>query len=188
MWDQITVEDNDFSWLATALQNDTAVAGTDGSYYSDMAPQISGAGWIIYCFQICKLLVPWRVIRGLLALHIFLHSIKKCFDTIASSPTHIWCENLGALTAVKRHRKKISTGTMTQANISWVLQAVRRNNISTHQYFHVPTHQDNINIIVWDCLSLQAQLNCICDSSCPTLIRQTQVATIFPVASNKQQM
>ena len=49
MWEQVQQEGGDISWLVEALQNNTAVLVTDGSYDRECAPSVSGAGWKITC-------------------------------------------------------------------------------------------------------------------------------------------
>ena len=61
------------------------------------------------------------------------------------------CEQQIPLFPVLMSHKHVATGTK-QADVFR----------STHQYFHVLAHQDDL--LSWECLSLQAQLNCICNA------------------------
>ena len=47
------------TWLATALQEGTATMVTDGPYNGPLAPNISGAGWIVACTAQHKCLGGW---------------------------------------------------------------------------------------------------------------------------------
>ena len=184
MWDQLKVDDNNFGWLVSALTNGMAVAVTDGSYNSDMSPNISGAGWIIYCFRTGKQVMGnfYKVstsansypgeLLGLLALHVFLWNVEQHYS-LASSPTQNWCYNLDALKATKCPRKCVATGTK-QADVFCSLHALHRRHKTTHQYFQVLTHQDDL--LSWECLSLQAQLNCICNAQAKAAIRRGAMA------------
>ena len=177
MWEQLAVDNNDFGWLASAT-NGTAVTITDGSYNRDMPPNIFGAGWIIYCFWTGKQVMGnfYEVstsadsyhseLLGLLALHIFLWNVEQHYS-LASSPTQIWCDNLGALMATKRPCKQVATGTK-QAHVFRSLRPLRCKHKTTHQYFHDLAHHDNL--LSWECLSLQAQLNCICNAQAKTAV------------------
>lgn len=42
-------DSNNMEWLHKALEEGTAVMVTDGSYNQSLAPDISGAGWMIAC-------------------------------------------------------------------------------------------------------------------------------------------
>jgi hypothetical protein len=185
MWEHIEADDNDFSWIADALKNGTIIAVTDGSYHQDMAPTISGAGWILYCFRTGKQVTgsfyehsptagAYRgELLGMLALHVFLYAVEDHFN-LTGCPTHIWCDCKGALYAIKRRRKRVSTGTK-HADVFRALRGVRRKTKTDHQYSHVLAHQDDI--MSWDCLSIQAQLNCICDSLAKAAVRRGHFAT-----------
>jgi hypothetical protein len=49
MWEQMSGDTADMSWLATALTNGTVIMAADGSYNRNKSTLISGAGWIIRC-------------------------------------------------------------------------------------------------------------------------------------------
>ena len=49
MWAKVINEGSNLDWLVNALNNGTVI--TDGSYKKDIAPDVSGAGWVIYCTQ-----------------------------------------------------------------------------------------------------------------------------------------
>ena len=68
--DVISHVEGDFSkmaWLATALKQGTAVMVTDGSFNKSLAPDISGAGWMIACTTRRKMLNGWFYERSLKA-------------------------------------------------------------------------------------------------------------------------
>ena len=49
MWDGIQDEHQDISWLVEGLRNGTLICVTDGSYDRNIAPDISGAGFLLCC-------------------------------------------------------------------------------------------------------------------------------------------
>ena len=51
MWAKVINEGSNLDWLVNALNNGTVISVTDGSYKKDIAPDVSGAGWVIYCEQ-----------------------------------------------------------------------------------------------------------------------------------------
>ena len=57
MWTNISNEGSGLSWVIKSMTNGTAVWVTDGSYMKEIAPTISGDGWILLCtnsgFRIC---------------------------------------------------------------------------------------------------------------------------------------
>ncbi|KAL7524534.1 hypothetical protein ACHAXR_000614, partial [Thalassiosira sp. AJA248-18] len=48
MWEGLDLPD-DMGWIADALSANTLIGVTDGSYDRKKGPNISGAGWILYC-------------------------------------------------------------------------------------------------------------------------------------------
>ena len=49
MWTNIVNEGGNLAWVVDAMTNGTAIWVIDGSYIIEIAPDISGAGWILYC-------------------------------------------------------------------------------------------------------------------------------------------
>ncbi len=49
MWEHIVKGDINVNWIRDALANGTFLAVTNGSYDREMAPTVSGLGWIIVC-------------------------------------------------------------------------------------------------------------------------------------------
>ncbi|MGB2419943.1 MAG: hypothetical protein ACPH9Z_07405, partial [Luminiphilus sp.] len=54
MWQNVGNDDNSLDWLVAAIERGTTIWVTDGSYNKDIAPNISGAGWVIYCTETKK--------------------------------------------------------------------------------------------------------------------------------------
>ena len=64
--------------------------------------------------------------------------------------------------------KRVSTGTK-HADAFCALGGVCWKTKTEHQYLHVLAYQDGV--MSWYCLSIQAQLNCICDSLAKAAVR-----------------
>jgi hypothetical protein len=54
MWEHMTGDTADMSWLATALINGTVIMAADGSYNMNKSTVISRAGWILRCLSTGK--------------------------------------------------------------------------------------------------------------------------------------
>lgn len=97
MWSNNVNEGVDFQWVIDAIANLTVVWVTDGSYNKDVAPLISGAGWVLYCrrsntrmygsfFKVSPKAGSYRVeLLGLFAIHILVSAIKQNFELSAST-------------------------------------------------------------------------------------------------------
>lgn len=107
MWEHLEIGD-DLTWLANAIQEGTAVAVTDGSYNKKLAPNISGAGWIIRCKASGKEVRgsfseystsagSYRgELLGTLAINTFLLAIEEYYQP-HKNETVVFCDNKGAV-------------------------------------------------------------------------------------------
>jgi len=127
MWTNIVNEGTDLHWVVLALTNGTAIWVTDGSFIKEIAPDISGAGWILYCTRTGHRLYGSFVekspyagsyrgeLLGLLAIHTVIRAVELFFKiTVASGK--VCCDNQGALYKSKQDRRRIPTGA-SQADI-----------------------------------------------------------------------
>ena len=123
-----------------ALTNGTAIWVTDGSYIKEVAPDISGAGWILHCTRTTYRLYGSFVekspyagsyrgeLLGLLAIHTLARAIEIFYKvTIASGK--ICCDNQGALHKSKQDRRRIPTGA-SQADIKRSLRNVKNSMVT----------------------------------------------------------
>ncbi len=56
MWSNIVNEGQGLQWVVSAMRDSTAIWITNGSFNLNVAPLVSGAGWILYCMKAkCKL-------------------------------------------------------------------------------------------------------------------------------------
>ena len=51
MWENVSGNIRDVEWVATAMEQGTAVVASDGSFNPKQSTQVCSAGWIVYC---CK--------------------------------------------------------------------------------------------------------------------------------------
>ena len=186
MWANIVNEGADLTWVVEAITNSTAVWVTDGSYNKDVAPLISGAGWILFCtrtkqrlygsfFEVSPNAGSYRAeLLGLLAIHLLASAIEQYFGLSASTAV-IACDNKGALFKSKEYRRRIPNSA-SQADIKRVLRNVKTKLKVSFEYEWVRAHQDDIKL--WHQLTLLQQLNCICD----TLAKAAVTRSLTPTA------
>jgi hypothetical protein len=191
MWEEITNEGDGFQWILDAITGGTALWVTDGSYNKDVAPTVSGAGWMLYCTATGKRMYgsfyeasgsdgSYRgEILGLAAIHILVAAIEQ-FYSLTPGTARICCDNRGALFKSKVYRRRIPTGA-SQADIKRVLRNVKTTLHTTFQYEWVASHQDRYKF--WHQLSLTAQLNCLCD----TLAKQAVARSLNPRVPRRSQ-
>jgi hypothetical protein len=74
MWQYVEGDSSKLTWLATALTNGTAVMVTDGSFNQALAPDISGAGWMITCTS------QWKMLGG----RFCEWSLRQALTTVSS--------------------------------------------------------------------------------------------------------
>ena len=159
--------------VVEAISNGTAVYVTDGSYMRTLAPDIDGAGWVIYCHTRKRILLRGSMsernamagsyrgeLLGLLAIHLWVSAVETYFSLPAGKRGTVACDNLGALNRCKQRRKKISPRTK-HADILRVFRTLHRKICGTFHYQHVYGHQDRTRL--WHQLSLLEKLNCKCD-------------------------
>ena len=108
MWTNISNEGPGLSWVIKAMTNGTAVWVTDGTYKKEIAPTISGAGWILLCkqsgFRICGSFAEYTSsagsyrgeFLGLLAIHTLCAALED-YNSLTEATGVICCGNQGAL-------------------------------------------------------------------------------------------
>ena len=108
MWSNIVNEGKNLEWAVNALTEGTAIWVTDESYVKEIAPDISGAGWILYCTGTKHILygsfaekLPYAgSYRGelleLLVIYTLVRAIE-IFYKVKIASGKICCDNQGAL-------------------------------------------------------------------------------------------
>jgi hypothetical protein len=91
MWDYVSDKESDPLWLKEALKQGMAILATDGSYSQTRGTHVSGAGWVIACQKMQRMLKgsfyknsgdasPYRgELLGLVALHTIILQICKYY-------------------------------------------------------------------------------------------------------------
>ena len=172
MWQNVGNDDTSLDWLVTAIERGTTIWVTDGSYNKDIAPTISGAGWVIYCTETKKRFYgnfyeqspsagSYRgELLGLLALHTLATALEKYFS-LADGVAKLCCDNQAALFKSKEPRKRIPTGS-SQGDIKRALRNVKAASTMRFNYEWVESHQDRYKL--WTQLTVEQRLNCCCDT------------------------
>ena len=177
MWTNVGNDGTNLDWVVAALSSGTAIWVTDGSYNKDIAPHVSGAGWVLYCTSTGKRLYgnfyefseaagSYRgELLGLLAIHTLAAAFESFYD-IHLGAIKICCDNKGALHKSEEQRRRIPTGAsqadIKRADIKRVLRNLKAVIKGTMQYEWVPSHQDKYKL--WHQLPIEQQLNCMCDT------------------------
>jgi hypothetical protein len=112
MWESLNLsedgEDEDGAWLREAIEENTLVAVTDGSYMKELYPDMNSCAFILeysrgrgrmlgaFSEQTMAACSYGGELLGLLAIHLILLSIDKINPTLTGS-VHIYSDCLGAL-------------------------------------------------------------------------------------------
>ena len=172
MWTNVKNEGPNLRWVVDAITNGTALWVTDGSYNRTVAPHTSGAGWLVYCTATKRKMTGFFYERsqragsyraellGLLAIHTLLAALEAYYKLPPSSGK-ICCDNQGALYKSKEYRRRIPVGA-SQADIKRCFRNVKTGLCAKLVYEWVESHQDRLKL--WFQLSLEQQLNCLCDT------------------------
>lgn len=175
MWQNMHIDcDTSMDWFLAALAHGSLVWVTDGSHNPKCAPEISGAGWIVKdcttnrrwaCsfFEISDRANSYRAeLLGLYSIHVFILALSTYFELPKSTTTKLRCDNKGALRTSSRRHKRIRPSSKC-ADILRCFRSVhdKLQHIHIH-YGYVAAHMDDI--LHWDDLTLEQQLNVQCDS------------------------
>jgi hypothetical protein len=172
------------AWLYEAVEDNTLVGVTDGSYIREICPHLCSAAVILECTKGRGRLVlsfPEQCLQanayrgellGLMALHLLLLAINKTKPLLEGS-VHIYSDCLGALDKVEHlppHRIP------SKCRHSDVLKNIMLHcqEMSFKRIFsHVKAHQDDK--LDWEALKHEEQLNCGCDHAAKRCIKETVI-------------
>lgn len=175
MWEHLCVEEpaaKDLTWVIEGMQRGSLVWVTDGSYDPKRAPNVSGAGWLVYCtttrlmlrgsfYEVSSSANSYRgELLGLCAIHLLASALEEFFD-VGEWSGKICCDNKAALFLSSRIGRRIKPS----AKCADILRSVRSSKIRLKAHFHyehVDSHMDRF--LLWRQLTLEQQLNCICDN------------------------
>jgi hypothetical protein len=162
---------SDLEWLKHAMTMNTAIWCSDGSYDPYVAPDISGAGWIIFdtitrqklygdFFERSDQAGSYRgEMIGSLALHILCSALELYYD-IPPSSNKILCDNESTLKESRRNRRRVPTKKPCNDVIRH-MRGIKENLRMKFLYEHVTAHADDR--IPFRRLPTEQKLNCICD-------------------------
>ena len=175
MWEMIFPDVGlgfDVSWMLSALRAGTLVAVADGSYDRQRNPNICAAGWIIMDMATGSRLAgsfseystsasSYRgELLGLCAINVILLALTKTGNITNKPPITVWCDNKGAINRASDCSRRIKCGRPC-ADILRTLRSIRQDLPLNATFCHVKSHMDNM--LSWEQLSLEQQLNCDCD-------------------------
>ena len=172
MWKYVEGDTPSMKWLAMALQNGTAIAVTDGSYNRSLAPDISGAGWLIACTESQKMLGGWFYehsrkagsyrgeLLGSVATHLLAAFTAEYFS-IDICRGDMACNNKGALNQAAKLHQRVRTSAK-HSDLLRTLRTIKSKCPMSFCYKHVRGHQDKH--LSWRSLSLIEQFNVQCDT------------------------
>ena len=181
MWERMTGDTEDISWIATALTKGTILMAADGSYNPNKSTLISGAGWIVCCSISGKRIQGQAYEKstsagsyrgemlGLLALYATIATAHEYFNLTKTSGVIIG-DNQGALSQAHRKKKRV-TPSEKQTDIIWAIRAAKYHCQGTKlEKRWVKSHADNLK--QWKELTIEEQLNTICDELAKAAVRE----------------
>ena len=170
----------DPSWAAECLANNTLVCVTDGSYQKELAPDLCSAGWILWCRKSGKCISGTLVekstyassyrgeLLGLLAIRLFLLAVEEYYG-VTTDGSGLVCDNKAALYTFGKESKRVPSG-QANTDIQRVLRTIKARSKSTYEHQHVAAHQDEYT--KYEHLDLEAKLNCLCDTKAKEAIEK----------------
>ena len=153
------------------MKSGTALWCTDGSHDPNLAPDISGAGWVIYdtatthylrCdfFERSDQASSFRgEMIGSLALHILCSALEQFFD-LPSCKNKFYCDNEVTLKEAMRTRSRVPTK-LACSDVIRHMRGLKGKLLMSFEYIHVEAHADEE--LRWNQLTAPQQLNCHCD-------------------------
>jgi hypothetical protein len=172
MWEKMTGDTADMSWMTTALNNGTIIMAADGSYNKNKSTLISGAGWIIRCLKTGKSIQGSAYEKstcagsyrgemlGLLALYATTAMAHTFFNLHKTSGVIIG-DNQGALSQAHRKHKRV-TPSKKQTDIIRAIHSAKYQCLEDKlKKRWVKSHVDDLK--AWRELSIDEQLNTLCN-------------------------
>ena len=172
MWKNVAGNIRNVEWVATAMEQGTAVVASDGSFNPKQSTQVCSAGWIVYCrktrnrikgsmFEISVDAGSFRgELLGLVAVHTLAIAISIYYK-VHKGEVQVVCDSTSALKRAKQRPKRVRPGS-AQADILRTLRAITNlNNDLCMHYTWVKGHTDRHK--AWSHMSTEEQLNTECD-------------------------
>ena len=171
LWDNIQISGN-CSWLADAIEDNSLIAVTDGSYMKENYPNLNSAAFVFECSKGRGRLMgsfteftpdagSYRgELLGLMAIHLILLAVNDYHKGISGS-VHIWSDCLGALEKVEKLPPYRIPTRCSHGDILKNILVNCSDLTFSRSFSHVPAHQDEHTN--YDDLSRPSQLNCQMD-------------------------
>jgi hypothetical protein len=121
MWEHVTHEELDMTWICDAMMNGSLLAVTEELYDRDRANNVSGSGWTILCtvsrrtlrgsfYKILPKAGSYRgELLGLVAIHMLALAVARFFHLDCMSGK-ICCDNIVALNQARKVRQRVRVG------------------------------------------------------------------------------
>jgi hypothetical protein len=171
MWDNIQGGKMGVEGIRTALTDGSFIGVIDGSYNRVCAKYRSGLGWVI-CYTKTRHLLQGLFFetspkagsyRGellsLVALHMMIAAVTQFYKVIMAIEK-ICCDNISAPGQSSKTQKRVSTG-IKHSDLHRAIQTIKCTINICMVYSHVRAHQNRI--LPWSMMTLEQQLNVICD-------------------------
>ena len=194
MWSNLHLNgDDSIDWIVEAYKLGTLKWVTDGSHDPKRAPNISGAGWIVFDTQTSR---KWKCsfveysphassyraeLLGLYSIHVFIGVLTAHHSIGSTHSTTIYCDNERALDMSSKKNLKVRAGAKC-ADILRAFKTLHRSYTTAISYKHVAAHMDDK--CAWDDLSIEQQLNVECD----TLAKQAVAAAIRRMCESSREV
>ena len=168
LWEGMRLTGDD-SWLEEAIQDNSLVAVTDGSYMRDKFPTMNSWAFILECTkgrgrlmgdfleQIIAACSYRGELIGLLAIHLILLSVSRVAPELTGS-VHIYSDCLGALEKVKNLPPHCIPSKCRHSDVLKNIMVHFSDLSFTRLFSHVSAHQDDRT--KFEDLTRPAQLNC----------------------------
>ncbi len=180
MWKNLRGCVEDVEWIVDAIQRGSLYCVTDGSYIKELAPDVCGSAWVLFCAETNKWINgefaeqspgadSYRGEQlGMLAIHLLLLAIEEHYAT-ALRDARIFCDNKGSIQTFSKDYRRVKS-TARNNDVLRVLRTIQQKTKLTHKLSHVSGHQDDHTR--YDTLSLEAKLNVDCDIRAKRAIRE----------------
>ena len=181
MWERMTGDTEEISWMATALSTGTLLMAADGSYNMNKSTTISGAGWILYCptsgkriqgsaYEKSTSAGSYRgEMLGLLALYATIATAHLYFQLNETSGTIIG-DNQSALGQAHRKIKRVTPSEKQPDIIRAIRAAKYQCQGAKFKKVWVKSHVDDLKS--WRELTIEQKMNTLCDELAKAAVRE----------------
>ena len=167
-------------WLAQAIQENTCMAVTDGSYMPEVTTEACSAAFIIECSKGRGTLTGSFVekslnanayrgeLMGLMAIHLILDGINRLHPTLLGT-ARLFSDCLGAIDRVEHIPTPRIPAKCKHSDVLKNIMIHKQKWSFTVTFNHVKAHQDDLT--PFHMLDRPAQLNCLMDAKAKETLR-----------------